>query len=425
MTGYSLSGFLAEVGFTEVEGELDPRYEAARLLYERQRSGIPLKFRVRGRVPECAGNVVASRGNLLRSIGASSDVEGYIKLSEALRSPARSSVEGTPGDVRRLDVGLDALPALNFYEGEGGPYITSGVFVACLEGVCNASVHRLMVLGAREAVARLVPRHLYHLYRTARSRGEELPVSIVVGVHPAVILAAASSPRLGVFELDVAKTLAPGLRVVESPIHSLPVPYPFSVLIEATFTGEEAPEGPFVDATGTLDERRLQPLLRVDGIYTVEGEPFHVILPAGLEHANLMGFPREAQIWESVSRVVPRVKAVRLTPASGGWLHAVISIEKLHDGDAKNAIMAAFAAHLSLKHVVIVDPDIDVGDPAQVEWAIATRFQAHRDLVVITNARGSSLDPSASGGTTSKVGVDATAPLEGRDKFRRARIPER
>lgn len=121
---------------------------------------------------------------------------------------------------------------------------------------------------------------------------------------------------------------------------------------------------------------------------------------------------------------MPEVVAVRLTQASGHWLHAVISIRKSHDGDPKNAIMAAFGAHPSLKHVVIVDDDIDVDDLGQVEWAIATRFQADRGLVVVYRARGSTLDPSSvEDGMTSKVGIDATKPLGSDLRFEKARIP--
>ena len=144
---------------------------------------------------------------------------------------------------------------------------------------------------------------------------------------------------------------------------------------------------------------------------------------AGLEHALLMGLPREASIYASVKRVVPRVGKVRLTPASGGWLHAVVSIAKNHEGDGKNAIMAAFAGHPSLKHVVVVDLDVDPEDPREVEWAIATRFQADRDLVLIRSARGSTLDPSAEDGMTSKMGLDATRPLDAGIEFEKARIP--
>jgi UbiD family decarboxylase len=153
---------------------------------------------------------------------------------------------------------------------------------------------------------------------------------------------------------------------------------------------------------------------------------YEALLPSGAEHKLLMGLPHEALIWESVSKMVPNVYAVNLTPGGCGWLHAVISIEKQVDGDGKNALLAAFAAHPSLKHVVVVDKDINVFDVSDVEWAIATRFQASEDLVVVENVRGSTLDSSANQetGLTSKMGIDATRPfLKPKEKFERARIP--
>jgi len=136
--------------------------------------------------------------------------------------------------------------------------------------------------------------------------------------------------------------------------------------------------------------------------------------------------PREAAIYEAASKVVPEVKAVNLSLGGCGWLHAVISIRKQTDGDAKNALLAAFAAHPSLKHAVVVDTDINIFNPEEVEWAIATRFQAEEDLLIIRNVRGSTLDPSANmkTGLTTKVGVDATRPLKApKGKFERAKTP--
>ncbi|MDH5459696.1 MAG: UbiD family decarboxylase, partial [Candidatus Bathyarchaeota archaeon] len=121
-----------------------------------------------------------------------------------------------------------------------------------------------------------------------------------------------------------------------------------------------------------------------------------------------------------------KVYAVNLSDGGSGWLHAIISIEKQLDGDGKNALLAAFAAHPSLKHVVVVDSDIDVYNVSDVEWAIATRFQASKDLIVIENVRGSTLDSSADQetGLTTKMGIDATRPLaKPREKFERAKIP--
>jgi len=153
---------------------------------------------------------------------------------------------------------------------------------------------------------------------------------------------------------------------------------------------------------------------------------YQALLPSGAEHKLLMGLPHEVLIWEAVSKVVPKVNAVNLSVGGCGWLHAVISIEKQVDGDGKNALLAAFAAHPSLKHAVVVDSDIDVFNIADVEWAIATRFQASEDLVIINNVRGSTLDSSANQetGLTTKMGVDATRPFaKPKEKFERAKIP--
>jgi UbiD family decarboxylase len=134
-----------------------------------------------------------------------------------------------------------------------------------------------------------------------------------------------------------------------------------------------------------------------------------------MEHKNLMGMPREPTILEAVNQVC-RCTGVYITPGGTSWLHAVVQIEKQHGEDGRRAIWAAFQGHGSLKHVVVVDTDVDIYDSADIEWAIATRFQADRDLVVLTEQPGSSLDPSASHtpghkARTAKMGLDATAPL--------------
>jgi len=188
----------------------------------------------------------------------------------------------------------------------------------------------------------------------------------------------------------------------------------------------EATEGPLVDITGTYDIKRSQPVVEVINVMHRKGYIYQALLPGGAEHRLLMGLPREAAIYEAVSRVVPRVRAVNLSIGGCGWLHAIISIEKQTDGDAKNAILSAFSAHPSLKHVVVVDANVDVFNLDDVEWAIATRFQADEDLVILRNVRGSSLDPSADQerAITSKMGIDATRPLsKPREGFERAEIP--
>jgi len=164
----------------------------------------------------------------------------------------------------------------------------------------------------------------------------------------------------------------------------------------------------------------MQPVIEILGMCTKKDFIYHGIVPAGAEHKMLMGAPYEPRIYQAVSGVT-NVKDVFLTPGGAGYFHAIVQIKKMTEGDGKNAIMAAFAAHTSLKHVVIVDEDINIYDPSDVEYAFATRVRADRDVMIITNVRGSSLDPCRIGdGLNVKAGVDATMPLGQEDDFIRA-----
>jgi 2,5-furandicarboxylate decarboxylase 1 len=171
-------------------------------------------------------------------------------------------------------------------------------------------------------------------------------------------------------------------------------------------------EGPFIDLTETYDIVRKQQVMKITKIHHRKDPIFHALLPGALEHKILMGMPREPTIFNEVGKVCDCV-GVNITPGGCSWLHAVVAIKKKSEDDGKKAIDAAFRGHKSLKHVVIVDQDIDIYDPASVEWAIATRVQADKSLVIKTNEKGSSLDPSADPHTyaTTKMGVDATKPL--------------
>jgi len=418
----SMLEFLDVVDVERIDGTLSRDFEVARVIREWQGRGPVIVYRVEGCPQDSASNLVDLRFKLYKALGVGSDEEAYLKILDAMSSPARPSVVGAPR-LREAEGGLMEVPAVRFYEKEAGLYLSSAIFIACYDGVCNASIHRVLVKDKRVGVVRVVPRHLWELYLRAKSRGQDLPVSVVIGVHPAIMVAAASSPRFGVFEVDVASKLLGNLWVYESPVHGNPVPLGSAVVIEGLLSRDMAEEGPYVDVIGTYDRVRNQPVLKVLKVYLDVNELTHVILSGGLEASLLIGFTREAAIWEAVSKVVARVHKVRLTPASGGWLHAIISIDKRHEGDAKNAIMAAFAAHPSLKHVIVVDSDIDPDDPSQVEWAIATRFQADEDLVIVRNVRGSTLDPSSRDGLTAKMGIDATKPLNAGMEYEKPRIP--
>ena len=193
----------------------------------------------------------------------------------------------------------------------------------------------------------------------------------------------------------------------------------------AEFTGEMHAEGPFLDLTETPDIVREQRVARIKKIYC-RGKPmFHGLLPGGLEHKILMGMPREPTIYREVSKVCDLVD-VLVTPGGCSWLHGAVSIRKRSPEDGMNAIKAAFKGHASMKHVFVVDEDIDIHDPNEIEWAMATRFQGESDMLVLSNQKGSSLDPSSNLETreTTKIGFDLTIP-SGRDEkhFKRPELP--
>ena len=173
---------------------------------------------------------------------------------------------------------------------------------------------------------------------------------------------------------------------------------------------------PYVDITGTVDGVRSEPVIVVDSIHHAKNPIMHVLIPGFAEHRNIMGLPRAPAIKDAVNQVTECVD-VFLSEGGCGWLSAVVAIEPSSEGDAVRAIRAAFDGHPSMKQVTIVNSDIDVTDPVNVEWAMMTRWQPDRDTVTLSNQKGSSLDPSRNeDGRTAKIGFDATLPLGSTDK---------
>ena len=158
-------------------------------------------------------------------------------------------------------------------------------------------------------------------------------------------------------ELGFAAELMGGEMTVRKCSNGVLVP-DAEIVLEGYIGAELTEEGPFVDITGTYDPVRMQPVIEITGMYTKPDFIYHGILPGGDEHKMLMGAPYEPKIFKAVAGVT-EVRNVVLTKGGCGYLHAVIQIKKSTQGDAKNAIMAAFAAHTSLKHVVVIDEDID------------------------------------------------------------------
>lgn len=372
------------------------------------------------------GNRFSTRDRIAKALGIPRDAI-VRHIMEASEHPVPCEVvEDAPGLRNDLPVDLTALPIPKYFPKDGGRYISAGIIVAEYGGKKNVSFHRMMIAGPDAIAVRLVPRHLFTLYRQAKEAGEELRVSIVIGAQAEVLLAAATSTDFGSDELEIASAMciaghgAP-LKVGRCS-NGLLVPADADYVLEGRITLDEMDEGPFVDITGTYDFVRRQPVIRIDRIRCCDDPVMQVLLPGGWEHYLLMGLPREPMIFESVRHAVPGVVNVRLTEGGCCWLNGVVSVRKNKDGDGVNAALAAFSGHTSMKQVIVVDEDIDIFDDRQVEWAVATRMQADR-IIRIPGAAGSSLDPSSHGKKTWKVAYDATIPFdEDRSLFVKARL---
>lgn len=321
------------------------------------------------------------------------------------------------------DADLGKLPILKHYPKDKGKYITAGIVIAKDPdtGTTNASIHRMLVHSENELGIRIVPRQLYTYYKRAEELGKPLDIAIAIGLSPSTLLASTTSIPISENEMEVANTFKDGnLSLVRCEKVDIEAPECEILLEGQIMPNERRSEGPFVDLTDTYDKIRDEPVIKLTRMHYKENPYYHAILPAGNEHKLLQGLPQEPRIYNSVKNTLPTVQNVVLTEGGCCWLHAVVSIKKQTEGDAKNVMMAALSAHPSLKHCVIVDEDIDIFDPVDVEYAIATRVKGDDDIFIIPKARGSSLDPVAEiDGTTTKIGVDATKSFHNLEDYER------
>ena len=385
--------------------EVDPVYEVAALMDEAGDTPLYLE-NVKGSVIPCITNICSSRELVALGLEcAPNEILG--KISKAVRESKEPNLEKAQ-NYKEIEASLENLPILTHQPIDGGPYISSAMAVAYdEEHGRNLSFHRAMKIDNQHLVLRILDRHLMDYMKRGLKE-----FAYCNGVSVPVLLGAATSFGIEEDEMAVANALA-NSPVIELGGHKIPQS---EVVMICEFTGEMHDEGPFVDLTDTPDIIRQQHVVKIKRIFIRDDSVFHALLPSGPEHKVLMGMPREPTIFNSVNKVVD-CHDVFMTHGGGSWLHGVVAINKKNDDDGLKAIDAAFEGHASMKHVWIVDSDIDVTDPQSVEWAMATRFQGDSGLVVKTGVKGSSLDPSSNPETreTVKVGFDCTIPLN-RDK---------
>jgi len=389
--------------------------EISSILCEFQNTAF-LFDRVTGSSMSVAGNLFCRRENIETGLRISPGTLVDV-VESAIRNP--SSSKGRVSNFSKSDwsyngqADLTKLPILTNFEGEAGRYITAGIVVAKFPGLKweNLSVHRMLVVSQNKVAARIVPRHLSQIGREAQGK---VPISVVIGPPPSVFLSSSLQTQYGLSEYAIANKLSEGdLELTYSENSDVAVPLDSEIVLEGHIDFNELmDEGPFVDLTGTYDAVRKQPVITFERVHWKENPVYHSVVASTREHSIFMGLPQELKIREALSKALPKFRGINLTPSGGGYFHCVVSVEKSSDGDGKMAILNCFAASHPLKLVIAVDSDVDPFNLAEVEWALATRFQADGGTVIINGARGSTLDPSCQKvGITSKLGLDATLPI--------------
>ncbi|MHA1993486.1 MAG: UbiD family decarboxylase [Candidatus Hodarchaeales archaeon] len=413
-------------GITKIKKNVDIDIEAAAVL--KTAEPTPILFENVKGYPDfrVAGNIFSTKISIADYFGISTD-QLIPKLTEAIdnRSPPEEVTSAPCQEVVMEQVDLDKLPILKHNERDGGRYISSAVVVTKdPEYGQNLDFHRAMQFSKNRMSTRIIKGRDFYKFL---ERTGEVDAVYCVGNTPNVLVAAATSVKTGINELEIANALAP-TQVVKAKSVDVLIPAGCEVVLEGrVFMKDRSDEGPFIDLTETYDVIRDEPVFEVKNITHRKNPIWQALIPGALEHKVLMGMPREPTIFKTVNEAGVTCIDVNVNPGGSSWLHAIVKIDKKQEEDGKTAIHAAFQGHRSCKHVFVVDKDINIYDPLDVEWSMATRFQAERDLVDIGKEPGSSLDPSAEPGTklTNKIGFDLTAPLKTKGKsFARAEFPK-
>jgi len=363
-------------------------------------------------------NLLAERSWVAESLGVGQGevldafrraVDQPLPWEEVADAPAQQRVILDPDLLRDLPIPLHN-------EHDSGPYISAGLVIARnpRTGVQNVSINRLQISAKDRMGILMLPRHLHAFYAAAEEAGDPLEVAVAIGVDPATLLASQAIVPIDFDELEVAGALhgAP-LRVAKCATNNVRVPADAEVVIEGRLLPNvRESEGPFAEFPQYYGPAGNREVIQVDAITTRANPMFHTIVSAGMEHLLLGAIPREATIVAYLQRSFPNVIDVNLSQGGVCRYHLAVQIDKRQEGEPRNIIAGAFSSHADIKQVIVVDKDVDVHDPTAVEWAVATRFQAGRDLVILPGALGSKLDPSAEDGISDKMGLDATMPVK-------------
>lgn len=373
-----------------------------------------------------AGNVMGSRARMARAFGVEPrrllpEIQSRLRTPQTIVEVPREQAPVQQVVLTGDDIDLTQLPVHLQHQHDGAPYISAAIDFALdpASGWTNVGLRRLMLRGRCETgIDLMAPSDLRAIFLASVARGEHLPLSIVVGAHPIDYLAA--TMRLPVDELGLIASLrGRQLPVVKSITNDLRVPADAEWVIEGYLDaqGYVEPEGPYGEFLGYYGAVKRNPIFRVTALTHRRDPVFQTISISGrtmgrTDTALLSSLRTEVLAWRALEVAVREPIAVYVPPATGGVYNLRVALRQRVPGEARNAISALFSSVANIKNVFVVDPDIDIFSDEQIEWALATRFQPSRDLVVDGGFRTLPLDPSLDGAATgSKAGFDLTLPF--------------
>ncbi|PYM19727.1 MAG: UbiD family decarboxylase [Candidatus Rokuibacteriota bacterium] len=392
------------------------------LEYERRRRfPILVLEQVRGFDMPIVCNVVASRRALAFALGVPAS-QLALEYARRIKDTLKPVVVADPPFRRHVltgpDLDLARLPIPSYFPGDAGRYLTAGMLVARdpATGVETEGYHRFQLKGRdRMGVSLHSRRRMFEYQRRAEARGQALPCAIALGLHPLVSMGSLAYPPADVGKFEVVSGLfGEPLEIAPCATIDLHVPAAAEIVIEGEILpGVREPEGPFGEFTGYFSRRSTEHVFVAKAIAMRE-RPWFQSIGSGRagDHITTLGLVREAEIYNALGRVIPNVSAVHVPLSGTSSFSAYVAIKQGRPGEAKHVIPIVLGVDHYLKLVIVVDDDVDVFDESDVMWAVATRMQADRDLVVIGGSLGAMLDPSADDrGVTAKLGIDATRPF--------------
>jgi 4-hydroxy-3-polyprenylbenzoate decarboxylase len=418
-----LAGLEARGELKRIERPVDPVFEISAHLALAGSGPAVLCERVAGHGMRVFGNLLGSRERI--ALGLNVDMTRLqAKIVEAIRAPLAPRVVGEAPcrevAVRQPD--LAALPVPTFFEHETGPYLTAGAIVARdpQSGRGNLSFARLKPLGGNAAFIGIAPEHHLAVF-ARRAASKRLPIAVTLGNHPAVMIAAALYLGLGEDELEVAGALFGEPVEVTTTANGLFVPAHCEMVLEGEILADtKVEEGPVSEYHGLYENYGAGMRVEFSRLTRREDAMLQVVQPGYYpEHVWIGGEAIAASLVHRL-RSGFDIREIAITPGGAGRLHAVVS---LNQGDARRVMHAVWDSVRLVKLVTVVDADVDPWNPQQVEWALATRMRAERDLVVLSSASTSRSDPLEQGARVGKLGIDATRKSSDRDDWRRAEPP--